>query len=72
MDIYELENLRKKTLKEIDNSKPFAILIILIIPLLVFLFYLLDSGSDIEKWAFLSCFFGFYPMVFSLFKLIDI
>lgn len=72
MDIYELENLRKKTLKEIDNSKPFAILIILIIPLLVFLFYLLDSGSDIEKWAFLSCFFGFYPMIFSLFKLIDI
>ncbi|MDA3048842.1 DUF3137 domain-containing protein [Campylobacter sp. JMF_02 ED1] len=72
MDIYELENLRKNTSKEIDNLKPFVILGTFIIPLLVFLLYLSNVSRNIESWASLSCFFGFYPMLFSLFKLIDI
>ena len=71
MDIYELENLRKKTLKEIDNSKLLVILVTLIIPLLVFLLYSSNIGNNIEKWAFLACWFSFIPMLTSLFKLID-
>ncbi|MBQ3674483.1 MAG: hypothetical protein II923_02655 [Campylobacter sp.] len=49
MDINELENLRKKTLKEIDNSKLLVILVTLIIPLLVFLLYLSNVSRNIEK-----------------------
>ncbi|MDA3045223.1 MULTISPECIES: DUF3137 domain-containing protein [unclassified Campylobacter] len=70
MDIYELENLRKNTLKEIDNLKPFVILGTFIIPLLVFLLHL--SFNDVERWAFFSCYIMLFFILLSFFNIINL
>ncbi|MDA3057794.1 hypothetical protein OFN97_02205 [Campylobacter sp. VBCF_05 NA6] len=47
MNIYELENLRKNTLKEIDKTKPLVILGTFILPILIWLIlHLNDYNLD--------------------------
>ncbi|MDA3043469.1 DUF3137 domain-containing protein [Campylobacter sp. JMF_09 ED2] len=63
MDIYELENLRKNTLKEIDDLKPFVILGTFIIPSLVLIIFHY-SGYDVKSASIPIAFILCLPMIF--------